>query len=364
MQERGQAVEVSMRMDSQLLPDSLSRNLLIDLVGSEKPDEFVLVSGHSDSWDTTEGANDDGGGMLAAWEAVRVVKRLGLKPVRTVRAVLWVNEENGNAGGVQYAQEGAEDNSLLSHSIAIESDFGVFSPLGLGVSCSNQSHGGCGLAMAQLATLSPLLAAVGGGGAVSEATPGTTGDDTKALCQSGVVCASWRAADPRLAPATDTEAGTGTGTSTTNNPCTINNQDAWAAPVLTPDNWRGSGYFWYHHSEADTMERIDPTQLNQNAAALAIWTYSIAQLPELLPRNAPPPSSSSSSSSSWAGPVFGLICAAFLGSGALVLWCWGGKQQQQQQVPSSSSLSSSSSSPARGHRDGRGPGGGLLQQSE
>ena len=95
MQDRGQNVVISMYMESVLMPDSQSRNLLIDLVGYEKPHEYVLVSGHGDSWDTAEGSMDDGGGFMVSWEAVRVMKQLGLQPRRTIRAVVWVNEENG-----------------------------------------------------------------------------------------------------------------------------------------------------------------------------------------------------------------------------------------------------------------------------
>jgi carboxypeptidase Q len=112
MQDRGQEVVVSLYMESTIYPDTPSRNLLIDLVGTEKPDEYgifpplpapmtissVLVSGHGDSWDNTEGAMDDGGGFMVSWEAVRVLNSLGLKPKRTIRAVVWVNEENGDAG--------------------------------------------------------------------------------------------------------------------------------------------------------------------------------------------------------------------------------------------------------------------------
>lgn len=100
MQDRGQGVVVSMYMESELMAESPSRNLLIDLVGSEKPTEFVLVSGHGDSWDNAEGAMDDGGGFMVSWEAVRVMKQLGLQPKRTIRAVVWVNEENGNVKNI------------------------------------------------------------------------------------------------------------------------------------------------------------------------------------------------------------------------------------------------------------------------
>jgi carboxypeptidase Q len=238
----------------------------------------VLVSGHGDSWDITEGAMDDGGGFIVSWEAVRVLKSLGIKPKRTIRAVVWVNEENGDAGGLQYLADGEQSGILVNHSIAIETDGGVFQPLGLGVSCAQTSNGGCGLAIAQLETLAPLVHAIGG----DIITSGGGGADIDPICETGIVCAGWNVLDLRLS----------SGSGVTNNPCTADSMGAWDAPVFDPytQTMYDSGYFWFHHSDADTMERIDPTQLNTNAASLAIWTYAIAQLPELLPRNeaAPP----------------------------------------------------------------------------
>lgn len=104
MFERNQTPVVNLAMESVLYPDSPSRNILIDLVGTDLPDEYVVISGHGDSWDVAEGAMDDGGGFVTAWEAVRVLAQLGLRARRTVRAVVWVNEENGSAGGITYSQ--------------------------------------------------------------------------------------------------------------------------------------------------------------------------------------------------------------------------------------------------------------------
>lgn len=284
MQDRGQEIIVSLYMENQLYPDSQSRNLLIDLVGTERPDEFVLVSGHGDSWDTAEGAMDDGGGFMTSWEAVRVLKALGIQPKRTIRAVVWVNEENGDAGGLQYLQDGLANNTLVNHSIAIETDEGVFEPLGLSLSCANTSNGGCELAIQQLEVLSPLLDPIGGG----TVSTGGGGADIDPICQTGIVCSGWNVLDPRLS------------NGVTNNPCTVDSMGKWEAPVFDPATTTeyDSGYFWFHHSEADTMDRLDPTQVNTNAAALAIWTYAIAELPELLPRNDPATSSKKNDDSS------------------------------------------------------------------
>lgn len=115
-----------------------------------------------------EGAMDDGGGFVSSWEAVRVLKQLGLQPKRTVRAVIWVNEENGSAGGNQYLNDLNATGALLNHSIALETDSGAFTPLGIGLSCSCGvgpcNNGGCGAAIAQLATIgSALLGGIGSG---------------------------------------------------------------------------------------------------------------------------------------------------------------------------------------------------------
>ena len=220
---------------------------------------------------------DDGGGFISAWEAVRVLKQLNIIPLRTIRAVVWVNEENGDAGGKQYFQDFNSTGALLNHSIAIETDSGAFTPLGLGISCANNNNGGCAAAKAQMQILGTLLAPIGGG-LVSD---GGGGADIEPMCSVGIVCSGLNVLDPRLS----------TGT---NNPCIADAMGAWTAPVFnaetaTATTQYDSGYFFFHHSEADTIERIDPYQLNHVSAALAIWTFSIAQLPSLLPRDDPAP---------------------------------------------------------------------------
>jgi hypothetical protein len=190
-------------------------------------------------------------------------------------------------GGLQYLKDQTELNTLVNHSIAIETDEGVFYPVGLGVQCSQTSNGGCGMAIAQLETLAPLLDSVGGG----KVTSGGGGADIDPICQTGIVCAGVNVLDTRLA------------NGASNNPCINDAMGAWEAPVfdIETQTMYDSGYFWYHHSEADTMETIDPEQINRVAASLAIWTYAIAELPELLPRDeaAPPDTTSDDSDKSF-----------------------------------------------------------------
>ena len=177
-------------------------------------------------------------------------------------------------GGLQYLADNAANNTLVKHSIAIETDGGAFSPLGLGVQCAQTTNGGCGMAIAQLKTLAPLLEPIGGG----YVTEGGGGADIDPICETGIVCAGWNVLDMRLGK---------NGETAENNPCINDAMGAWQQPAYDPASNKqyDSAYFWFHHSAADTMETIDPTQLNTNAAALAIWAYSIAELPELLPRD-------------------------------------------------------------------------------
>jgi carboxypeptidase Q len=243
MFDRGQAIRVTLNMQAQQLPDSQSRNLLIDLVGSGAPEEFVVVSGHADSWDIAEGAMDDGGGAVGAWEAVRTVAALGLKPKRTLRAVLWVNEENGDRGGAQYAADFGPNgtNALARHSFMLETDSGAFTPFGIGVSCAAGAD--CGAAQAQLALIGAALLGGIGSGNVSAGGGGTDVDPSCAA--SGVPCIGLNVLDPRLS-------------ADSNNPCIADAMGAWASP---PWAWSAaappydSQYFWVHHSEGSWAQK-------------------------------------------------------------------------------------------------------------
>ncbi len=230
MQERGQRVVVTLRMEARTLPDAPSRNAVAELRGTERPDEVVVMGGHIDSWDVGAGAMDDGGGVVVAWEALRLMKRLGLRPRRTVRVVAWTNEENGARGGGAYRD--AHEAELARHVVAIESDGGVFRPLGFGFSGSDS-------ALAIVRQVGRLLAGIGAGAI----TRGGGGTDIEAVMERGVP-------------------GMG----------------------LNDD---GSRYFWYHHSEADTVDKLDPAEMGQCVAAMAVMAYVLADLPQQLPRGAP-----------------------------------------------------------------------------
>ena len=206
MQDRGTTFDITITMDSYFYGYSPSRNIIIDLIGTERPGEVVVVSGHGDSWDVAEGAMDDGGGFVTAWEAVRIIKQLGLKPKRTVRAVVWVNEENGDRGGDQYAQDLGPANvtyqGLANHSWMLETDIGPFAPYGIGVACAAGAD--CSAAQAQLALIGAALLSGIGSGNVSAGGGGTDVDPSCALghstrrgTQHRAARLSWRFLRPR-----------------------------------------------------------------------------------------------------------------------------------------------------------------------
>lgn len=232
MANRGEKVLVNLKMSANTLPDAPSRNVIAEIRGSEKPDEVVVLGGHTDSWDVGQGAMDDGGGVVAAWEAVKLIKRLGLKPRRTIRVVAWTNEENGSRGGTGYRD--AHRAEVDKHVLAMESDNGVFKVLGLGISA-----GPGGLAMGQ--DIASLFSSFG----ATKATDGGSDADTGPLNALGV---------PTISPTVD-----------------------------------GTRYFWFHHSSGDTMDKLDPHEMAENVAFLAVTAFVAADMPGYLPRSAVKP---------------------------------------------------------------------------
>ena len=230
MQDRGERVRVKLMMSAKYNPDSRSRNVVAEIVGSEKPDEIVVFGGHIDSWDVGRGAMDDGGGVVVAWEALRVLQRLGLKPKRTIRVVGWTNEENGGRGGQGYRD--AHRAAVDKHVLAIESDGGVFKPLGFGFTGSDAAFE----TVKQIGTLLDRI----GSGAI---TRGGGGADIGPIMALGVP-------------------GMG----------------------LTVD---GTKYFWYHHTDADTIDKLDPREMALCVATMAVMAFIVADLPDPLPRAAP-----------------------------------------------------------------------------
>jgi carboxypeptidase Q len=229
MLDRGERVRVKLTMSAKTMADAPSRNVMGEIVGSEKPDEVVVFGGHIDSWDVGRGAMDDGGGVIVAWEAVKLLKRLGLKPKRTIRVVGWTNEENGGRGGQGYRD--AHKAEVEKHVLAIESDGGVFKPQGF-------SFGGSDAALETLKQIGSLLDRIEAGSIVK----GGGGADIGPIMALGV---------PGLGLNVD-----------------------------------GTRYFWYHHTEADTIDKLDANDMARCVAAMAVMAYVVADMAETLPRAA------------------------------------------------------------------------------
>jgi carboxypeptidase Q len=227
LQDRGEKIVVRLNMSAATLPDALSRNVVAEIAGREKPEEVVIVSGHIDSWDVGQGAMDDGGGALCAWESVRLMHSLGMRPRRTVRIVLWTNEENGLAGARGY--ERAHKNELSRHVLAIESDAGTFLPRGFSLVGTKEAR-------RIVSNIAAPLASIGANGIFDQGSAADVG----ALEPDGV---------PTMALADDE-----------------------------------SKYFWYHHTAADTVDKLDPRQLNFCVAAMAVMAYGVADASAALPR--------------------------------------------------------------------------------
>ena len=230
MQNRGEPVRVHLVMGARTLPDAPSRNVVAEIVGRERPDEVVVVSGHFDSWDVGNGAMDDGGGAVAAWEAVRLMQRLGLHPRRTVRVVLWTNEENGTRGGQGYAE--AHRAQLGNHALAIESDNGVFRPFGFRFQGPDAS-------LPMMREIARLLEPIG----ATKMDKGEGEADVGPMIALGV---------PGLALDVEQEK-----------------------------------YFWYHHSSADTLDKLDPADVARCVAAMAVAAYVVADMPGTIPHEVP-----------------------------------------------------------------------------
>jgi carboxypeptidase Q len=224
-QDRGQPVVVTLRMAARTLPDAPSRNAVAEVVGRERPDEVVVLGGHIDSWDVGQGAMDDGGGAVAAWEAVRLMKQLGLRPRRTVRVVLWTNEENGGKGSLAYRDTHADQ--LNKHVLAIESDNGVFAPKGFRFT-------GLDAAFARAQEIAALLKPIGAEKVSREKDSPEA--DIAPLVERGV---------PGMGLDVD-----------------------------------GSRYFWFHHSEGDMLDKLDPADMGRCVAALAVMAYVAADAPD------------------------------------------------------------------------------------
>jgi len=226
MRRRGQPVVVNLQMEARNEGEVPSANVVGELRGRESPQEIVVVSGHLDSWDVGQGAHDDGAGCVMAMESVNVLRKLGLIPRRTIRVVLWTNEENGVAGGRQYAIDHGFE--MENHVAAVEADSGGFAPTGFGITCKEEDRQARG--KSQLDEIVALMAPIG----PMKAFNSGWGVDISHMRPHGVALLGLRN--------------------------------------------EGGRYFDYHHTHADTLDKVDPDELSQCVAAMAVLVYVLADM--------------------------------------------------------------------------------------
>lgn len=234
---RDKTVVVTLKMDARSEGDAPSANVVAELRGTERPEEIVVIGGHIDSWDVGHGAHDDGAGCVIAMEALNVLRGLKLAPRRTIRVVLFTNEENGLRGGRQYAEDHAGE--LANHVAAIESDSGAFQPVGYSVQFEDEKKQS--LAAEQLLGIVQLLRPLN----ATDVVTGHSGADIGPMRPAGVPLLGFRV--------------------------------------------EGSKYFNYHHSRADTLDKVDPKELSQCVASMAVMAYVLADMPGRLGDPIEPP---------------------------------------------------------------------------
>jgi hypothetical protein len=205
------------KQNCEMLPDVKSYNVIAEMRGNEKPEEIVIAGGHLDSWDNGDGAHDDGAGVTQSMEALRLLKHLNYKPKRTLRCVLFMNEENGVKGGIKYADEATG----TKHIAAIESDAGGFTPRGFGLDDS--------ITIIMMQKWVPLFQPY----SIDWIKQGWGGTDIGPLKKHGTVLIGY-----------------------------------------TPDSQR---YFDYHHAAIDTFDKVNKRELELGAAAISSMLYLLSE---------------------------------------------------------------------------------------
>jgi carboxypeptidase Q len=226
LHDRRVPVIVRLTMSARHEPDALSGNLIAELSGRDRPEEVVVVGCHIDSWDVGTGAVDDGAGCVAVWEAVRLLKKLGLRPRRTIRVVLFTNEENGLRGANAYREKYLLE--LKNHVLMLETDTGLFPPIGFGFSGSPKARA----RVTEIADLvrdlgANRVAAVGGGADIGPSV------------QAGNI------------------------------------------PSMSLDG-DDSRFFFLHHTAADTVDKVAPKEISRAAASIAVMAFVVADKPSRL----------------------------------------------------------------------------------
>jgi len=234
----GHEVRVRLDMGAHELSDADSFDLIAEIPGGENPEEVVVMGGHYDSWDVGQGAHDDGAACIAAWQALTIIHRLGLRPRRTLRVVLWTNEENGLRGGRAY-REWVGD-KIDSHVAAIEMDDGAERPIGFGLGMFSGDQQASDAIYQEALSILDQIGALLSGIDAGLMQRGGGGADIDPLMRDGVP---------------------GMGLQTV-----------------------GEHYFDWHHTEADTLDKVNPQDFRKAMAALGVVGYILADMPDKLPR--------------------------------------------------------------------------------
>jgi carboxypeptidase Q len=221
-------VKMKLVLTPRQLPDTESYNVIGDIKGSEHPEQVVIVSGHLDSWDLGTGAIDDGAGVAVSMEAANLIQKLHFKPKRTIRVIAWMNEENGSRGSKQYAKDHEKD--WPNHFAAMETDGGAGHPIGINIKGKPEVK----------KMLVPVAAILQESGAGILGLSEHAGADIEPLEKAGVPCFS---------PIQDSRF-----------------------------------YFNYHHTAADTLDKIVPKELAENSAVVAVAAYALANIEQPLSR--------------------------------------------------------------------------------
>jgi carboxypeptidase Q len=223
-------VRMKLVLTPQTLPEVQSYNVIGDIKGTEHPEQVVVVSGHLDSWDLGTGAIDDGAGVAVSMEAANLIQKLKLRPKRTIRVIAWMNEENGLMGSKTYEKDHEKD--MANHFAAMETDGGAGHPLGLNIRGKPEVK----------KMLAPVAAVLQESGAGMLTLVEHCGADIEPMEAAGV---------PAFSPIQDSRF-----------------------------------YFNYHHTAADTLDKIVPKELAENSAVVAVAAYALANSEQPLPREA------------------------------------------------------------------------------
>jgi len=221
-------VKMKLILTPQTLADAESYNVIADVKGSEHPEQVIIVSGHLDSWDLGRGAIDDGAGVAVSMEVANLLQKLHLRPKRTIRVIAWMNEENGSAGSKAYAANHAQE--MANHFAVMETDGGAGHPVGLNFKGKSELK----------EMLAPVAAVLQQSGAGGLTMVDHCGADIEPMEKAGV---------PAFSPIQDSRF-----------------------------------YFNYHHTAADTLDKIVPRELAENSAVVAVAAYALANSERPLPR--------------------------------------------------------------------------------